>query len=166
MNFEKYALEKFGNGQNLGMSQASQDGIWQNTAYSDTEEYDEVHGIDVIGELSEDLLFTVETEEAEAVDTEIPGREYLDPKVEYKVGVEVFTRDGETVDEGTATILSGKADQTSVHVWSDHAVTAALSEEEIEYVESGVENTGGGDLNFLLDKESEPTGIDAIDSVQ
>ena len=40
MNFEKYALEQFGNGQNLQMSQASQDGIWQNTAYSDTEEYD------------------------------------------------------------------------------------------------------------------------------
>ena len=166
MDFEQYALEKFGNGENLGMYESSDDNTWQDAAFSSTVDYDEVNGIDVVGGLSEDLLFTVSTEQAREVTADVPGREYLDPTVEYEVEVGVFNREGETVDEGTATILSGKADQTSAEVWSDHAVTAALTDGEVDYHESGVEHSGEGELNFLMDEEPEPTGLDAIDTVQ
>lgn len=166
MSFEEYAMEEFADGQNLGAYQASDDGTWQNAAFSSTVSYDEQNGIEVVGELSEDLLFTVNTQEAREVTADVEGREYLDPTVEYQVEVEVRNRDEEVVDEGYATFLSGKADQTSAEVWADHAVTSALSEGDIEYVEGGgVESTGDGELDFLLDEEEDPTGLDAIDTV-
>lgn len=166
MSFEEYAMEEFAEGQNLGAYEASDEGTWQNAAFSSTVSYDEQNGIEIVGEMSEDLLFMVDTEEVREVNADVEGREYLDPTVEYQVGVEVMNRDEEVVDEGYATFLSGKADQTSAEVWADHAISSALSDEEIEYVEGGgIESTGNGELDFLLDGEEEPSGMDAIDQI-
>lgn len=166
MSFEEYAMEEFADGQNLGSYQASEDGTWQKTAFSSTVSYDEQNGIEIVGEVSEDLLFMVDTEEAREVNANVDGREYLDPTVEYQVEVEVVNRDEEVVEEGYATFLSGKADQTSAEVWADQAIASALSDEEIDYVEGGgVESVEDGELDFLLDEEEEKSGLEAIDQI-
>lgn len=166
---EKAALEDFSKGKLVGQYRTTEDGgAFESAAYSGVEPVNENNGVDVVGDLSNEHLYLVKTEEARPVDATLEGREYLDQVVEYQVQVDVVDRDLEETYDGSreATILSGTPSQTSPEVWTRHAVDVALDEEDLAVIEAEG-SSGTGEIEGLMpeDEEPAPTGLDAIDSI-
>lgn len=163
-NANEQALEDFQDGKSVGQYRTSEDGdTYESAAFNETVHFDQIDGIDVVGELSEEYLVAVETDDVREVDAELEDREYLDQTFEYNVDVEVYDRDGEVVDEGEAVILSGSAYETGPQVWANHAADSALDDASVERVE-GNGTSSDGEIVGLLDEEEE-SGLDAIDQV-
>lgn len=154
-------VKAFMNGETVGQYMSNGD-AWDSAAYSNEVPIQDVNGIDVIGDLSEDVLVYVDAETVREVDAEVPGRGHLDDVFEYEVDVEVVNGNGEVVQQDTGMFLSGGSEQVSPYVWAGEAMAKVTENESVNKVETGSNSGMGGELEFPLDEEENDDGLDVI----
>ncbi|WEL23271.1 hypothetical protein [Candidatus Nanohalovita haloferacivicina] len=160
-NYES-TVKAFMDGQAVGQYESNGDGSWATAAFSDEVPVQDVNGIDVVGDVSEDVLVYVDSDAAREVDAELDGREYLENVFEYNVDVEVVNDNGEVVQQDSGMFLSGGSDQVSPYVWAQEAVAKVTDDQSVQRIDSGSGASSGGELDFLLDEEEKDDGIDVI----